>query len=254
MSARAVVVTPTFCEAGNIGALIEGVLGVGDTLDVLVVDDSSPDGTPELVADAAASRPGRVMLLSRPAKSGLGSAYVDGFAAAADAGYDRVVQMDADGSHDPAHIPAMLAALDAGADMAIGSRYVQGGSAAGLGSARRKILSLGANCYARACTGIGVRDITGGFRAYRSRLLASVDWSSLDVSGFGFQVVALAACVETGAKVAEVPIRFRPRASGSSKMSASIMAEGAKVTWGLRSGRGLRAATGLADLDLSLED
>lgn len=231
---RAVVVTPTFNEVGNVGPLIRGVMDLPGGLDVIVVDDSSPDGTGNLVRTIGERWPGRVRLLSRPARSGLGTAYVDGFAAALDAGYDRVVEMDADGSHDPAHIPDLLAALDSGADVAIGSRYVPGGSAEGLGSPWRKLLSRAAGSYARAVTRIGVSDPTGGFRAFRAELLDRVDWASVDVRGFGFQIVSLRAYVDAGARLAEVPIRFRPRGSGSSKMSARIMAEGLRVTWACR--------------------
>jgi len=231
---RTVVVTPTFNEAGNIGGLIRGVMGLPDELDVIVVDDSSPDGTGDLVRSIGESWPGRVRLLSRPARSGYGTAYVDGFAAAIAAGYDRVVQMDADGSHDPAHIPDMLAAVDSGADVAIGSRYVPGGSAEGLDSPWRKLLSRAAGSYTRAVTRIGVSDPTGGFRALRSELLGRVDWASVDVAGFGFQIVSLRAYVDAGARLVEVPIRFHPRTSGSSKMSARIMAEGLRVTWACR--------------------
>ncbi|MDA8062708.1 MAG: polyprenol monophosphomannose synthase [Actinomycetota bacterium] len=235
---RSVVVTPTFEEVGNIGRLIDAVIGLpGEPVDVLVVDDSSPDGTGEVVAAAASAHPGRVRLLSRLPRSGLGTAYVDGFAAALDAGYERVIEMDADGSHDPLVIPAMLAELEGGADVVIGSRYVPGGSAEGLGSAWRKVLSRAAGFYARRVTGIEVADITGGFRAFRSSLLSEVEWDALDVSGFGFQVVSLRAYVDLGARITEVPIHFRPRSSGESKMSAGIMAEGLRVTWSCRASR-----------------
>ncbi|MDA8061067.1 MAG: polyprenol monophosphomannose synthase [Actinomycetota bacterium] len=235
---RTVVVTPTFEEAGNIGRLIDAILALpGVPVDVLVVDDSSPDGTGEVVAAAAAAHPGRVRLLRRPARSGLGSAYVDGFAAALEARYDRVVEMDADGSHDPASIPAMLTALDAGADAVIGSRYVPGGSAEGLGSPWRKALSRAAGFYARRVTAIEVADLTSGFRAFRASLLSRVDWEALDVAGFGFQVVSLRAYLDAGARVVEIPIRFGPRAAGESKMSTAIMAEGLRVTWACRARR-----------------
>lgn len=230
----AVVVTPTFNEAGNIGRLIDAILSLPEPVDVLVVDDSSPDGTGELVAAAEAEHPGRIRLLSRPSRSGLGTAYVEGFAAALAAGYSRVLEMDADGSHDPAEIPGMLAALDAGADAVIGSRYIPGGSAEGLGPAWRKLLSRAAIMYARRVTRIGVSDITGGFRAFRSSLLAKVDWDDIDVSGFGFQVASLRAYVDAGARITEVPICFRPRVEGSSKMSFRIMLEGLRVTWRCR--------------------
>lgn len=232
---NAVVVTPTFNEAGNIGRLIDAVLALPEPVDVLVVDDSSPDGTGELVAAAAAEHPGRIRLLSRPSRSGLGTAYVDGFAAALAAGYSRVIEMDADGSHDPAEIPGMLAKLEAGADAVIGSRYITGGSAEGLGSAWRKLLSRAAVLYARQVTRIGVADITGGFRAFRSSLLADIDLGTINVSGFGFQVASLRAYVDAGARIFEVPIRFRPRAEGCSKMTLGIMLEGLRVTWACRS-------------------
>lgn len=234
---RSLVVTPTFCEVSNVGRLIEGVMSLPTAVDILVVDDSSPDGTGDAVRAAGQVWPGRVRLLSRPGRSGLGTAYVDGFAAALQAGYDRVIEMDADGSHDPAHIPGMLAALDAGADMVIGSRYAPGGSAEGLGSPWRKLLSRAAGGYARAVTHIGVSDPTGGFRAFRATLLDRVDWASVEVTGFGFQIVSLCAYMDAGARLAEVPIHFRPRASGSSKMSARIMAEGVRVTWACRPSR-----------------
>ncbi len=231
---QAVVVTPTYNEAGNVGRLIDAVLGLSEPVDVIVVDDSSPDGTGRVVAAAATAHPGRVRLLSRRQRSGLASAYVDGFAAAIAAGYRSVIEMDADGSHDPASIPTMLEALDAGADLVVGSRYVPGGSAEGLGSWRRKLLSRAAGTYARRVTGIDVADIAGGFRAFRASLLARIDWEALEVSGFGFQVVSLHAYVNAGARVVEVPIRFLPRASGHSKMSGAIVVEGVRVTWDCR--------------------
>lgn len=242
----AVVVTPTFNEAGNVGRLVDAVLALPEPVDVLVVDDSSPDGTGQEVTAIAASHPGRVRLLSRPSRSGLGTAYVDGFAAALAAGYDRVIEMDADGSHDPREIPGMLAALDSGADAVVGSRYISGGSAEGLGSLWRKLLSQAAVRYARQVTHIGVADITGGFRAFRSSLLADIDWSAIAVSGFGFQVVSLRAYVDAGARIVEVPICFRPRVEGCSKMDLGIMLEGLRVTWACRARPGVSPTVAFA--------
>jgi len=232
------VVTPTFNEAGNVGRLIDGVFAAADRYDgdfsVLVVDDSSPDGTAGVVLRAARERPGQVGLLSRPGKDGLGSAYKAGFRMAADGGADRIVHLDADGSHDPHHIPDLLAGLDGGADLAVGSRYVPGGSNAGLAGAHRKLLSRGANFYARSVLGVPCNDLTGGFRAFDVALLERVDLDAVPATGFSFLPAFLKAAHAAGAAIVEVPIVFKPRAHGESKMSAAMMVEGLRSTWAMR--------------------
>lgn len=228
------VVTPTYNEAANIASLIPTLMGLRDDIDVIVVDDNSPDGTADVVREHSSSWPTRVHLIERPGKQGLGTAYVAGFTYALARGYDYVIQLDSDGSHQPAHIPSMVAKLEQGYDMVIGSRYVPGGSAEGLDGASRRILSRCANFYVRTVTGISVRDATGGFRAYRAPVLARVPWHTMQTKGFGFMVVTLHAMAHLGARITEVPIDFRPRAAGESKMDTAIMFEGLRTVWALR--------------------
>jgi dolichol-phosphate mannosyltransferase len=219
-----VVVLPTYNERENIERVARAILARPSQPRLLVVDDGSPDGTAEIVTSLAAEHPGRVTLLSRAGKSGLGRAYAAGFAAAlADGDAEIVVQMDADGSHDPADIDRLIAALDS-SDVALGSRYVAGGSVSGW-SRHRELISRGGNRYARALLRTQLRDLTGGFKAWRAECLAGLDAASTASDGYAFQIEMTMRALRSGARVIEVPIVFHERVAGTSKMSTRIAVE-----------------------------
>jgi len=227
---RTVVVIPTYQEALNVATAVRRVREHVPAADVLVVDDNSPDGTADLVEGLGVEL-GRVQVLRRAGRGGLGGAYRAGWARALDRGYDVVVSMDADGSHDAASLPALLAAVAAGADLAIGSRYVPGGSVPGW-PRHRLLLSRGGNRYAGVVLGVDVRDSTAGFRAYRADLLRRIDVSSLRANGYGFQIELVHRASRLGARIVEVPITFVDRTLGTSKMSPAIIWEAlGLVTW-----------------------
>jgi dolichol-phosphate mannosyltransferase len=231
---KALVIVPTYNERDNIATVVSRLFdALNGEADLLVIDDGSPDGTAERVRELAADRSG-IHVVERPNKLGLGSAYVAGFRWGLDRHYWAMVEMDADLSHDPACVPRLLAALEE-ADLAIGSRYVAGGSVENWGTFRR-LLSRCANTYARLWMGHGVRDSTAGFRAYRSDVLRRVDLDSLRSEGYAFQIEMTRRIHNAGGRVAEVPITFIERARGSSKMTWKIIAEALlNVTaWGLR--------------------
>lgn len=220
------VVIPTYNEAANIGPMIAAVLAAVPDAHALVVDDASPDGTGKVVeAIGAEHEAGRVELLRRPAKSGLGTAYRDGFAWGIGRDHEVLVQMDADFQHDPAALPALLAALHRGADAVIGSRYVSGGSVPAAWPWHRKLLSRGANLYARTVLRLPVRDVTAGFRVHRRSVLDRLDLEAIRADGYGFQIGLTYGTVHAGATITEVPIQFGERTSGTSKMSLKIMVE-----------------------------
>jgi dolichol-phosphate mannosyltransferase len=219
-----VVVVPTYNERENIERVARSVLERPCTPHLLVVDDGSPDGTAEIVTKLADAEPGRISLLSRDGKSGLGRAYAAGFAAAlADHAPDAVVQMDADGSHDAADIDRLVAELDH-AGLAIGSRYVDGGDVVGWGK-HREVLSRAGNLYARMVLGSPVRDLTGGFKAWRGDLLSQLDAATTASDGYAFQIEMTMRARAAGAKIVEIPIVFRERVAGASKMSSRIAIE-----------------------------
>ncbi len=220
---RHLVILPTFGERENLGTLLPRLLGADSARDVLVVDDDSGDGTPLLV-QAMPEYDDRLHLLTRPAKSGYASAIVEGLRFALNNGYDRVVQMDADFSHDPDDIPLLLRALEGAADMVIGSRYTSGGGVRNWPKRRRFLSRFGAR-YATLFTGLPVTDPTAGFRAINRRLLTGVDWLRLRSGGYSFQVELNYACWKLGYKIREVPIVFTERRQGQSKMSAGIIVE-----------------------------
>jgi dolichol-phosphate mannosyltransferase len=224
---RCVVVLPTYDEADNIVGMLERVLASSVAPDVLVVDDSSPDGTGALVEEVAARYPqGRVRLLTRTTKDGLGAAYRAGFAYALSSGdHDVVVQMDADGSHPVEALARMLAEVEAGADLVLGARYVAGGALDEAWPWYRKALSRGANTYARTVLRAPVADLTGGFKAWRADLLRSIDLSVLTAAGYAFQIQTTLAALQRGATVREIPILFTERTHGTSKMSKEIITE-----------------------------
>jgi len=223
-SVSVVVVLPTYNERANIERIADAILGRPVEASLLVVDDGSPDGTADLVRGLIKANPGRVELLERTSKDGLGRAYVAGFTAVLDSGkYDIVVQMDADFSHDPADIDRLVAALDQ-ADLAMGSRYAPGGAVSGW-SKRREVLSRCGNTYARFLLRSPLHDLTGGFRAWRTDLVAKIDPSKTTSDGYAFQIEIAARAAEARARIVEVPITFHERAAGESKMSGRIALE-----------------------------
>jgi dolichol-phosphate mannosyltransferase len=236
-------VIPTYNEIDNLAAIVDRVLAVGVS-DVLVVDDSSPDGTGDLAERLAQQHPS-VHVLHRTTKDGLGRAYLAGFAWGRERGYDVLVEMDADGSHEPESLPTMLAEL-VSADLVLGSRWVPGGRVVNW-PIHRKVLSLGGNIYARLALGIDVRDATGGYRAYRTSALETIGLEGVASQGYCFQLDLLWRGLEKGLRVVEVPITFVERAHGVSKMSGNIVRESLwNVTaWGLR-----RRATAVRELVL----
>lgn len=244
------MVLPTYNEIENLPQIAPAILDalLGSTL--LVVDDSSPDGTGEL-ADRMASENPRIRVLHRAAKQGLGKAYIDGFRAALDGAADVIFQMDADWSHDPAYLPVMLAALNGGsgqpradgADLVIGSRYVRGGGVRNWGILRR-FVSRGGSTFARTVLGLSPHDLTGGFKAWRRATLEALPWNSLHSGGYVFQIETTFRASRAGARVVEIPIVFVDRLLGASKMSRRIILEALLVVLRLRweelTGRGKR--------------
>ena len=218
----AVIIIPTYNEAGNIVSLLDAVLSATPDADILVVDDSSPDGTGQLVLQHREFMD-RVFLLKRAEKEGLGAAYRAGFGWALVKGYTELVQMDADFSHPPARIPALLAALDH-ADVAIGSRYVRGGGVVNW-PWTRKLISRAGNLYVRLILGVGVRDATAGFRAYHASELMRLGALNATSNGYCFQIENTWRASRLGMRIVEVPITFADRTAGSSKMTASIARE-----------------------------
>jgi dolichol-phosphate mannosyltransferase len=243
--AGAWVVLPTYNEAENLGDIAAAILAALPAATLLVVDDGSPDGTGEIADGLAAADP-RVRVLHRAAKAGLGRAYLAGFRVALDGGAERIVQMDADWSHDPTATPSLLAPLLAGtADLVIGSRYTPGGQVVDWGVFRR-IVSRGGSLFARVVLGLPANDLTGGFKAWRAATLAGVDFAGVHAGGYVFQVEMTYRAQRGGARIREVPITFRDRRVGQSKMSRRIIVEALVVVLQLRwdelRGRGPRRA------------
>ncbi len=225
------VIIPTYDEAGNLEPLVRQVLAAG-VFDVLVVDDQSPDGTGELADELATRFPQRVMVLHRPGKRGLGSAYLHGFAYALRTGYDRIFQMDADFSHDPGRLAGLRDALDH-ADVVLGSRYVAGGGTRHWPLWRRA-LSRGGSAYAALVLGLPLRDLTSGFKGFRRQVLAALDFDAIHSSGYAFQIEVTYRCHQHGFRIVEVPITFADRQVGQSKMSGHIVTEAMLMVWLLR--------------------
>jgi len=227
---KTLVVLPTYDEAANIVEIVRRIRSAVPAATVLVVDDNSPDGTADL-AEATGAEVGQVEVLRRRGKGGLGRAYRAGFAWGLERGYDVLIEMDADLSHDPSALPDLLRAVDAGADAVIGSRYVPGGTIPGW-VWHRRALSRWGNRYASTLLGLHVADATAGFRAYRASLLEGLDLGGIRADGYGFQIEMTYLAVQAGASVREVPISFRDRARGESKMSTNIVIEALLlVTW-----------------------
>lgn len=230
---RALVVLPTYNEGENLPRLLPKILAVDPRLDVLVVDDNSPDGTGRR-ADEIAEREGRVRVMHRASKLGLGTAYVSGFDYALRHAYDYVIEMDADFSHRPEDLPALLLAA-ATADVVIGSRNIPGGQTVGW-SRLRQLISRGGSAYARFLLGLPVKDCTSGFKCFSRIALAQLDLERLESNGYAFQVEVNHACHQAGMTFQEVPIIFPERVAGHSKMSPAIMVEAAALVVRLRLG------------------
>ncbi len=248
MPAETLVVIPTYNEVENLEAIVAAVRGHGYR--VLVVDDGSPDGTGELADSLAAADPDGIAVLHRSSKAGLGPAYAAGFAWGAASGATVMCEMDADFSHDPAALPALVGAVAAGADVAIGSRYVAGGGTENW-SWHRRLLSRGGNWYAGFMLGTPIKDMTAGFRAFTAAALEILEPASCDAAGYGFQVEMAWRTQLAGLKVEEIPIIFRDRERGQSKMSLKITIEAMLLVtrWGL--GRLLRRLPWTPDADHS---
>ena len=230
---RAVMVLPTYNEADNLAWVVDRLRVAQPEVDVLVVDDGSPDGTGD-VADRLAAQDPRVHVLHRSAKGGLGAAYLAGFAWALDAGYDVIGEMDADGSHQPEQLHRLLEAL-LDADLVIGSRWVPGGSVVNW-PWQRELLSRGGNLYVRLLLGVGVRDATAGYRLFRRSTLEKIGLDEVRSTGYVFQTDLVARTLHAGLTVREVPIEFVERVRGESKMSGQVALESLKriTGWGLR--------------------
>jgi dolichol-phosphate mannosyltransferase len=226
------VVVPTFNEALNIEALIEAILRQGPQFDVLVVDDNSPDRTGERVAAIGATT-GRVQLLRRAGKLGIGSAYVEGFRIGLEQQYSYLCEMDADFSHQPCYLPALLTGAERDADVVLGSRNVPGGRVENW-SWLRKGISRGGSLYARTVLGMPVRDCTAGFKCFRAEVLRQIDLGSIRSNGYAFQVEMHYRCHQAGFRIKEIPIVFPNRVAGRSKMSRRIVCEAALMVWRLR--------------------
>lgn len=223
MPERALVVIPTYNEVGNLSSLVEQVLAQDPCLEVLVVDDHSPDGTGQ-IADALAAKQSRVSVLHRDGKLGLGTAYITGFKWALQRGYDYVFEMDADFSHDPVHLKDFLKAI-ADADLVLGSRYLGGKVTVVNWPMGRLVLSYCANIYARRITGLRIWDLTGGFKCFRRRVLEAIDLSQVRSNGYAFQIEMSVRAWRKRFRLKEIPIVFVDRTEGQSKMNRAIVRE-----------------------------
>lgn len=230
---KVLVIIPTYDERENLPRVLDRLRAVVPDADVLVVDDGSPDGTGDIADERAAADP-QIWVLHRTTKDGLGAAYIAGFRWGLERDYDILVEMDADGSHPPEQLPRLLSAT-AHADLVIGSRYVPGGAIVNWPLSRH-LISRGGNIYVRAALGLGVKDVTAGYRAYRAGVLRALDLEVIASRGYCFQVEMTLRTVDLGMRVAEVPITFTEREIGESKMSGDIVREAyVKVTsWGVR--------------------
>jgi dolichol-phosphate mannosyltransferase len=238
---RIVIVMPTYNERQNLESIAVRVRAALPEADLLVVDDNSPDGTGDL-ADKLAETDPHVHVMHRTDKAGLGKAYIAGFGWALERGYDVIIEMDADGSHQPEHLPSLVAALN-GADLSIGSRWVPGGKVVNWPKTR-EALSRAANIYTRIMLGLGVRDATAGFRAYRAATLRTISLDQVESAGYCFQIDLTLRVADAGLRIVEVPITFVEREHGASKMSNSIIMEAfwRVAQWGVARRLGRRAA------------
>jgi dolichol-phosphate mannosyltransferase len=232
-NSRALVIVPTYNERENLASLSATILAVDPALHVLIVDDNSPDGTGAL-ADTLAQEHQQVRVLHRPGKAGLGAAYRAGFEYALAQGYEYIIEMDADFSHNPADLPRLLAPARAGAaDLVLGSRWAAGGGARGW-PLHRRLISRGGSRYARTILRVPVRDLTGGFKCFRRRVLETLDLAAVKTSGYGFQIELTYRARQAGFRVQEIPIIFTERQYGQSKMSGRIVTEALLMVWRLR--------------------
>jgi dolichol-phosphate mannosyltransferase len=230
--AGALIIIPTYNEKENAPAIAEAVHGVVPEAHILFVDDNSPDGTGAVI-DAMVAKDARVKVLHRAGKQGLGTAYVAGFREGLAKGYQYLLEMDADFSHDPKYLPEMIGRAKGGVDLVIGSRYVRGGGTENWGIGR-KIISRGGGLYARTILGVKIRDVTAGFLCYRRGVLKSMDLSTVSSQGYGFQIEMKYRIVKSGFRVEEIPIHFVDRRVGQSKMSKKIFLEAMGMVWRLR--------------------
>ncbi len=242
-SPATIVIIPTYNEAENVSPLIERLLGLEENVDVLIVDDNSPDGTGQVVDAIVAENP-RVQVIHREAKLGLGTAYTAGFVHALGQGYDRIITMDADFSHNPRYIPALLRLTD-DYDLAIGSRYVPGGGVR-LWGVHRRLLSRGANLFARSVLGLHAHDCTAGFRCYRASVLEAVDPHSIRADGYSYLLEMLWRVQKAGFSIAETPIVFTDRRRGASKISQKEIFHAAGTVFRLTFSRNAAPAVRLA--------
>ena len=229
---RALVIIPTYNERENLPKITEVALAQDPRVNVLVVDDGSPDGTGELAERMAEANP-RINVLHRPRKMGLGTAYITGFKWGLERGFDYLMEMDADFSHDPRHIPEFLAAAN-DADVVIGSRYLQGRVTVVNWPMSRLMLSYTANVYARIATGLGLWDLTAGFKCFRRKVLEAIDLNAVRSNGYGFQIEMNVRAWRKGFVIREIPIVFTDRTEGTSKMSGAIVREAIWMVWRLR--------------------
>jgi dolichol-phosphate mannosyltransferase len=229
---KALIITPTYNERLNVPTLVERVLAQDPRLEILFVDDNSPDGTGDLI-DSIAAREPRIHLMRRPAKMGLGTAYRDGFRWALERDYELIFEMDADFSHDPNHLPEFLAASER-ADFVLGSRYLNGKVTVVNWPMARLVLSYGANIYARLITGMKLWDATGGFKCFHRRVLAAINLEEVRSNGYAFQIEMSYRAMKKGFKPIEIPIVFADRTEGESKMSGHIVREAVLMVWRLR--------------------
>ena len=234
MPADAIVLIPTYNEKDNLGQLVPALFAAAPDVDVLVIDDNSPDGTGALADDLAAKEP-RVSVLHRPGKQGLGRAYLAGFDVALKRGYKYVLEMDCDFSHPPEKVPELIAAVRGGADLALGSRWVEGGGTVNWG-AGRKLISRGGSLYARTILGLGLRDLTGGFKCFKRETLEGIELGAVQSTGYSFQIELTYRAAKRGFKIVEIPITFVDRRVGQSKMSRKIFLEALGMVWKLRLG------------------
>ena len=239
---RTVIVMPTYNERQNLESIAGRVRAALPEADLLVVDDNSPDGTGD-IADKLAEADSHVQVMHRTDKAGLGKAYIAGFGWALERGYDVIMEMDADGSHQPEHLPALVGAVD-GADLSIGSRWVRGGRVVNWPRSR-EVLSRGANVYIQVMLGLGVRDATAGFRAYRATTLRTISLDQVESTGYCFQIDLTVRVANAGLRIVEVPITFVEREHGASKMSNSIILEAfwRVAQWGVQRRLGRRTTS-----------
>lgn len=231
-SSRSLVVIPTYNERDCVTPITQAVLAAAPDVHVLIVDDNSPDGTGAIADQLAAANP-RVRTLHRQGKQGLGAAYRNAFDLALDQGWNHIVQMDADFSHDPQDVPRLLQAIRAGADLAIGSRYTRGGGTRNWGLGRRLISRFGC-LYAQIILGVRVRDLTSGFKAWSAEGLRRIRLGEVATRGYGFQIEMNYRALQNGLRVTEVPILFVERRAGASKMSGQIFTEAIMAVWKMR--------------------